>query len=44
MGQEGGKGSSLRRDEFAPRADSRHARSARDYEGTGAAPLARLIN
>lgn len=34
INESGWEGCSLRRDEFAPRADSGHARSARDFEGT----------
>lgn len=37
-GRMGKEGCSLRRDEFAPRADSGHARSARDCEGIRGPP------
>lgn len=37
-GRMGKEGCSLRRDEFAPRADSGHARSARDCEGIRGSP------
>lgn len=39
INESGWEGCSLRRDEFAPRADSGHARSARDFEGGEGRPI-----